>query len=151
MTGELFPINIQTVDGSIDWIPSKTCLTNASFIIKARSLFACDINMEFTSYVLEPDARVLAGVGFMLDLLPGWEAQIRTKHNLALDSGLIVLDSPSTIDSSHKDEIKIVLINKGEEDIEVKKGDEIAQMIITEVPHIKLQHVEKIQSPVKDT
>ena len=141
-----FSVRVQTLDGSIEWMPSRENSTDASFTVKAKSF----TDEELESYVLEPDARVLINSGFILDLMPGWEAQIRTKHNLAIDVGLAVLDSPSTIDSSHKDEIKIILVNNGEDDITLESGSEVAQMVVTKMPHVKLWHVEKIQSSVKD-
>lgn len=144
-----FSIKIKTVDGSIEWVPERTNPTDACFNIKAKSFLDIYVDSkEQESYVLEPDARVLAKVGFMLDLMPGWEAQLRTKMSLALSNGLSVLDSPGTIDSSNQDEVAVILVNNGEDDIQLSKGDEIAQMVITKVPHVKLWHVSEIQSKI---
>ena len=145
-----FSVKTQTVDGSIEWVPSRADSTDASFTVKAKS-FTSIHGAELESCILEPDSKILANTGFMIELMPGWEGQIRTKHNLALEGGLVVLDSPSTIDNSHKGEIQVILVNSGEDDLGINSGDEIAQMIITKIPHVKLWHVEKIQSSVKDT
>lgn len=141
-----FSIKVQTVDGSIEWVPQKTNSTDACFNIKARSFSAIysEDSEESTSYVLEPGGMVLAKVGFILDLLPGWEAQIRTKMSLILHTGLSVLDSTGTIDSSYRDEVQVILINNSEQDIELKRGDEVAQIVIAKVPHVKLWHVQEI-------
>lgn len=147
---EPFSIKVQTVDGSIEWVPQRTNSTDACFNIKARSFSNIDEEGGREEICLEPGDRVLAMVGFMLDLIPGWEGQIRTKSDLALESGLSVLNSPGTIDNSYRDEIGIILINNGEQDITLNKGDEIACMIVTKIPHVKLWHVQEIHNPIKD-
>ena len=148
-----FEVKIQTTDGSIDWVPTKTNPTDACFNIKAKSFVDIYVEdaCEHETYVLEPDERVLVKVGFVLDLTPGWEAQIRTKQSLALKNGLSVLNSPGTVDCSYKEEVGIILVNNGEQDIELKSKDEIAQMVITKVPHVKLWHVPEISNSIKDT
>lgn len=142
-----FSIKVQTVDGSIEWVPQKTNPTDACFNIKARSFSAIHSgnSKETSSHILEPDEMVLVKVGFILDLLPGWEAQIRTKMSLALKTGLSVLDSPGTVDGSYQDEVGVILVNNGESDIELKKGDEVAQIVIAKVPYVKLWHVHEIE------
>ena len=145
-----FSVKVQTVDGSIQWVPDKERSTDAYFNIRAKSFSGIGGEIEEKEdYVLEPDERVLVKVGFMMDLLPGWEAQIRTKHSMAVQSGLSVLDSPSTIDSGYKEEVAIILINNGEQDIKLNSGDEVAQMVVAKVPHVKLWHVAEINDPFK--
>lgn len=68
--------------------------------------------------------------GLFLELPSGYEAQIRPRSGLALKHGVTVLNSPGTIDSDYRGEIKVLLINFGEEDFEIKNGERIAQMII---------------------
>jgi len=141
-----FSIKVQTVDGSIEWVPWKTNSTDACFNIKAKSFIDIygEDQDEQNEYLLEPDERVLAKTGFILNLTPGWEAQIRTKMSFAIKIGLSVLDSPGTVDSSFKDEIGVILVNNGEQDINLSSGAEIAQMVITRVPYVKLWHVPDI-------
>ena len=69
-----------------------------------------------------------------------FEAQIRSRSGLSLNSGIIVLNAPGTIDADYRGEIKIILINLGEEDFFVSRGDRIAQLVINKIyrPEFKL-------------
>lgn len=79
---------------------------------------------------IKPGERVLIGTGLFIDLIRGFELQIRSRSGLALKHGIIVLNSPGTIDPGYPDEIKIILINLGNEDFTVNSGDRIAQMVL---------------------
>ena len=89
---------------------------------------------------IEPMKRALVGTGLAMAIAPGLEGQIRPRSGNAWKKGLTVINSPGTIDSSYRGEIKIALINLGEETIELKKGDRVAQMKIA--PVIKANFVE---------
>ena len=80
---------------------------------------------------LGPMARALVPTGLHLALPQGWEAQIRPRSGLAWRQGLTLLNSPGTIDSDYRGEIKILLINLSSESQVIKDGDRIAQMIIS--------------------
>ncbi|MFI5221316.1 MAG: dUTP diphosphatase [Bacteroidia bacterium] len=82
------------------------------------------------SIVIEPMKRALIPTGIYLEIPEGFEAQIRPRSGLAFRNGITVLNSPGTIDADYRGEVKVVLINLGEEKFEVKNGDRIAQMII---------------------
>ena len=73
---------------------------------------------------------VLIPVGIKIALPLGYEAQIRSRSGLALNHGVVVLNSPGTIDADYRGEIKVLLMNHGNDDFEIKRGDRIAQMII---------------------
>jgi len=137
-----FPIKVKTVDGSIEWVPSRTNHTDACFNIKGRKFRDVLGGEIIDSYILEPGMDVLVFTGFKLDLYPGWVAEFKTKMDLVLNNGLSVLDSLGIMDSGHKSEACIMMINNGDESITLNSGDEIAQMIISKVPHVKLWHVE---------
>jgi dUTP pyrophosphatase len=66
-------------------------------------------------------------------LPPMYEAQVRPRSGLALKKGVTVLNTPGTIDSGYRGEVGVILINLGEEDFEIKKGDKIAQIVIAPV------------------
>lgn len=83
--------------------------------------------------VLYPGKRVLVPTGISIALTPGYEAQIRPRSGLAIKHGIGLLNSPGTIDSDYRGEIKIILLNLGEEPFRIKRGDRIAQMIINKV------------------
>ena len=71
------------------------------------------------------------GIGLALPF--GYEAQIRPRSGLALKHGITVLNAPGTVDSDYRGEIGVILINLGEEDFDVQRGDRIAQMVIAKV------------------
>lgn len=88
--------------------------------------------------VIKPGDIKLIGTGIMIQLPEGYEAQIRPRSGLALNNGITMLNSPGTIDSDYRGEIKLILINFGKIDFIVKRGLRIAQMIINkvEIPEI---------------
>ncbi len=79
---------------------------------------------------LMPMERSLIPTGLFIELPEGYEAQIRPRSGLALKYGVTVLNSPGTIDADYRGEIKVLLINMGQEKFTVNKGDRIAQMVI---------------------
>ena len=83
--------------------------------------------------ILKPLQRALVRTGLHIELPAGYEAQIRPRSGLALRNGITSLNSPGTIDADYRGEIKIILINLGEEPFSVKRGDRIAQMVVREV------------------
>jgi dUTP pyrophosphatase len=88
--------------------------------------------MAFTEEIvlLRPGQRKIISSGLFIELPAGYEAQIRPRSGLAFKHGITVLNSPGTIDADYRGEIKVLLINLGEDDFEIKNGDRIAQMII---------------------
>lgn len=91
--------------------------------------------------VLKPGARFLMPTGFAIALPDRHEAQVRPRSGLAVKHGVTVLNSPGTIDSDYRGEIKVPLINHGTSDFVIKKGDRIAQMIVAVVARATLQEV----------
>ena len=85
---------------------------------------------EGTPLILRPGSRALIPAGFAIALPRGFEAQIRPRSGLAASHGVTVLNSPGTIDADYRGEIRIILINHGEEDFAVRRGMRIAQMVI---------------------
>lgn len=83
--------------------------------------------------VLARGARVLVPTGIRLVIPNGFEAQVRPRSGLALKHGVTVLNAPGTIDSDYRGEIKVLLINLGEQQYTVRVGDRIAQLIIAPV------------------
>ncbi len=81
---------------------------------------------------LEPMQRVLIPTGLFIELPIGYEAQIRPRSGLAFKHGLTVLNSPGTIDADYRGEIKVLLINLGQETFVIQSGERIAQMIIAQ-------------------
>jgi dUTP pyrophosphatase len=80
--------------------------------------------------ILKPGERKLIKTGLAFEIEKGYEVQIRPRSGLAFKYGITVLNSPGTIDSDYRGEIKVLLINLGENDFEIKKGERIAQAVI---------------------
>jgi dUTP pyrophosphatase len=83
--------------------------------------------------VIPPLGRALVPTGLRLEIPEGCEGQVRPRSGLAASRGLTVLNSPGTIDSDYRGEIKVVLINLGAEPVTVKSGDRIAQLVFSPV------------------
>ena len=91
-----------------------------------------DIYADLESDVwLEPLDRVLVPTGFSLSLPKGFEAQIRPRSGLSMKHGVTVLNSPGTIDSDYRGEVKVILINLSNERYLIKSGMRIAQMVVS--------------------
>jgi dUTP pyrophosphatase len=102
--------------------------------------------MDITAYVKQPvllkpgDIRLIP-TGLAVSVPPGYEAQVRPRSGLALHYGIGMVNSPGTIDSDYRGEIGIILINWGIEPFTIKKGDRIAQMIISKVYRVDFVEV----------
>ena len=83
--------------------------------------------------VLRPGARAMVPTGLCIALPQGFEAQVRPRSGLAAKHGLTCLNSPGTVDSDYRGELKVILINLGEEDFTIRRGERIAQMVIAPV------------------
>lgn len=86
--------------------------------------------------VLKPMERKLVPTGLFIELEQGYEAQIRPRSGLAFKHGITVLNSPGTIDADYRGEIKVLLINLGQEEFVVQSGERIAQMIVAKHEHV---------------
>ena len=93
---------------------------------------------------MKPGERVLIPTGLFIDLIRGFELQIRPRSGLALNYGITVLNTPGTIDSDYKNEIKVILINHGTEDFTVNSGDRIAQFVLAKIERLYLDVVDEI-------
>ena len=82
---------------------------------------------------LAPGKRATVPCGFAIALPEGYEAQVRPRSGLASKYGVSVLNSPGTIDADYRGEVKVILINLGEETFEIRRGDRIAQMVVSPV------------------
>lgn len=92
--------------------------------------------------VIEPLHRAIIETGLYVEIAKGYEAQIRPRSGLAFKHGITVLNSPGTIDADYRGEIKVLLINLGNEAFEVKHGERIAQMILAKHERVTWENVE---------
>lgn len=85
------------------------------------------------SVILAPGARAMVPTGLAIALPEGFEAQVRPRSGLAIKHGITQLNTPGTIDSDYRGELKVILINHGQEPFTVAHGDRIAQLVIAPV------------------
>ena len=85
------------------------------------------------SFELKPGERGLIPTGLSMEIPAGFEAQVRPRSGLASRNGVTVLNSPGTIDSDYRGEIKIILINLGKEPYTINRGERIAQIVFSRV------------------
>lgn len=116
---DIININIKVEDKSL--IPSYETLGSAGADLKSNE-----------EGVLLPGERRLVKTGVYIELPAGYEAQVRPRSGLALKHGISMVNTPGTIDSDYRGEIGVILINHGQEPFEYKKGDRIAQLVITQ-------------------
>jgi len=96
---------------------------------------------ETAPVVLAPGGRELIPTGLVLELPPGMEAQVRPRSGLALRHGITVLNSPGTVDSDYRGEVKVLLINLGDAPWEIQRGERIAQLIFQRIERAALVEV----------
>jgi dUTP pyrophosphatase len=90
--------------------------------------------------VIPPGGVLLIPTGFIIELPPGYEAQIRPRSGLALNHRIGLLNSPGTIDSDYRGEVRIIMMNFGDEPFAVQRGDRIAQMVVA--PYTRVTWIE---------
>jgi dUTP pyrophosphatase len=120
------------------YAPAKAHADDACYDLLARS-YSLPESLAGESPVLRlpPGRRCLARTGVFLQLAPGWEALVRPRSGNALKLGLTVLNSPGTIDAGYRDEIGVVLLNAGREELELRAGMKIAQIAFRAIaPHL---------------
>jgi dUTP pyrophosphatase len=88
---------------------------------------------EDAPMVLRPGARDMVPTGLAMAIPAGFEVQVRPRSGLAAKHGVTCLNTPGTIDSDYRGEVKVILINLGEEDFTIRRGDRIAQIVIAPV------------------
>jgi len=95
---------------------------------------------EAADTVLKPGKRKLISTGIKIMIPEGYEGQIRPRSGLSLKHGITVLNTPGTIDSDYRGIVKVILINLGEEDFKIQRGDRIAQLVIQKIffPNFKI-------------
>jgi dUTP pyrophosphatase len=99
---------------------------------------------EVGSVVVAPGQRVAVATGLVIEIPDGFEAQVRPRSGLAARHGLTVVNAPGTIDSDYRGEVKVLLVNLGDESVTVERGDRIAQLVLAPVTRgdfVESEHV----------
>ena len=99
--------------------------------------------------ILRPGDIKLVPTGISISIPQGYEAQIRPRSGLALKHGIGLVNSPGTIDSDYRGEIGIIMVNFGKEPFIIRRGDRIAQMVITRIYQARILEVEYLESTVR--
>lgn len=89
-------------------------------------------------------SRSLVHTGLVMNLPPGYEAQVRPRSGLALKFGVTVLNTPGTIDSGYRGEVGVILANFGDASFSVKKGDRIAQIVVAPVTRAEIVETDEV-------
>ena len=110
--------------------------------------------MDLLAYIkkkitINPNKTAIVPTGIALAIPKNYEIQIRPRSGLAAKKGISVLNTPGTIDSDYRGEIKIILINLGRKSFVINSGDRIAQMILSPVAKAKLREVKKLPKTVR--
>lgn len=92
--------------------------------------------------LITPGHRTLVPTGLCLAIPPGWEGQVRPRSGLALEAGVTVANAPGTIDSDYRGEVRVILVNLGDQPFRVRRGDRIAQLVVAPVAATKLEERE---------
>jgi dUTP pyrophosphatase len=96
-------------------------------------------------FELAPLERRLVSTGLRIEVPTGYEAQVRPRSGLAVRHGLSIVNSPGTIDSDYRGEVKVLLINLGSEAVHFQKGDRIAQLVLCPIARAKLERVDGLE------
>ena len=100
---------------------------------------------------IPPNTSALISTGLSIAIPEDCEIQIRPRSGLAVKSNISVLNTPGTIDSDYRGELKIILFNHGKKDFTVKYNDRIAQMILMPILKVNFEEVEKLPDTVRGT
>lgn len=133
-------VQVKIVNQSSNPLPEYATSGSAGLDIRA--------NLD-APVTLQPMERTLLPTGLFIELPEGYEAQIRPRSGLAIKQGLTCLNSPGTIDSDYRGEIKVILINLSAEEQVIHHGDRIAQMLISKVERISWQPADELNDSVR--
>lgn len=114
-------VKIKVVNTGCQPLPAYATSQSAGMDLRA--------NIE-SPITLHPMERTLVPTGIRIELLEGYEAQVRPRSGLALKHGITVLNTPGTIDSDYRGELKVLLVNLSNDDFVVNAGERVAQMVI---------------------
>ena len=102
-----------------------------------------------TSVILQPLERAMIPTGIFMEIPAGYEAQMRPRSGLAIKQGITCLNSPGTIDSDYRGELKVILINLSSQQQTINNGERIAQVVISKVEKALLQPVAQLETSLR--
>ena len=95
-------------------------------------------------FVLHPGDRVSVPTGIAVAVPPGYEGQVRSRSGLALRHGIVLPNSPGTIDSDYRGELHVIMANAGTEPFAIQRGDRIAQLVLAPVARLEWDEVDEL-------
>ena len=98
---------------------------------------------------LEPGERIAAPTGFAIEIPPGFEVQVRPRSGLAFKHGITCLNTPGTIDSDYRGEVKVILANLGDEPFQIARGDRIAQLVPAAIQRAEMIEVDALDETAR--
>ena len=116
---------------------------------ETKDAAGADIRASFEnkeSFTIKAHERVLITTGLSFEIEPGFEVQVRPRSGLSLNTKLLVVNSPGTIDADYRGEVKIILGNMGDEDIVITHGDRVAQIVVAPITQATFQIVKELSS-----
>ncbi|MBI1931133.1 MAG: dUTP diphosphatase [Ignavibacteriales bacterium] len=132
-------LNIKRISKTFEDISLPAYSTEGSSGMDIRAAVESEIILKAGKIVLVP-------TNLSVEIPIGYEIQVRPRSGLAAKNGIGVLNSPGTIDSDYRGELKIILFNFGEEDFIIKRGDRIAQLVLAQVILANINQVEDLNS-----
>jgi dUTP pyrophosphatase len=134
-------VQIKQIEGAKDLeLPSAATIDSAGLDLRAA------LTEPLT---LAPGERSLVPTGIAIALPSGYEAQVRPRSGLAVKKGIGVVNAPGTIDADYRGEIRVILINLGEQAIQFERGDRIAQMVVKPLPLVEWQAVDELSETAR--
>ncbi|MCO5946161.1 MULTISPECIES: dUTP diphosphatase [Mucilaginibacter] len=133
-------MNIRIINKSKNSLPAYETLHAAGMDLRAE--------LE-EQIVLKPMERKLVPTGLFIELPEGFEAQIRPRSGLAFKHGIGIVNSPGTIDADYRGEIKVLLINYGDQPFEINTGDRVAQMVVARHEKVNWEQVDSLNETTR--
>lgn len=126
---------------------------NLSWNLQQQYLFDAGYDLracEEENIVINPLERTIIGTGLYFQMEePYWEIQIRPRSGLAYKHGIMVVNSPGTVDFTYRDEVRVILFNSSKEPFLISPGDRIAQACFRPVPKVDFKYVEEIEKTLR--
>ncbi|SFB43087.1 dUTP pyrophosphatase [Cohnella sp. OV330] len=137
----MYPIQLKRLPGNEDVpLPRRMSECAAGFDLHAAVA---------EPVVLAPGERALIPAGFAMAMPAELEAQIRPRSGLAYKHGITCLNSPGTIDADYRGEVKVLLVNLGQQPFAIERGERIAQMVFQRVPQVTIEETDELPDTVR--
>lgn len=141
---DIFTLKIKRISQEFSDIPTPHYSTSGSSGMDVRAAISEPLTLEKGKISLIP-------TNLILEIPFGFEIQVRPRSGLALKHGVTILNTPGTIDSDYRGELKIILINLGENDFIINRGDRIAQLILARVFRATVEESEDLQETQRNS